>query len=186
MWCFCCRLTSVINVVLWELKTSHEPSAVLWLIEKKLHWLQSGDYTVLHSAKVQTEGTAACSFEGERNSFVVEASFSLLVLLSLRLKAWFVFFSKPQWVKNVKRTVCLILCVLNKNTGVLVCMSAQLVPVCANCCPFVDIWCPRASPLGRSFGFWLSAFFTKERRLKMKLCISPIPPTLQKMLLLNC
>lgn len=128
---------------------------------KKRHWLQSGDYTVLHSAKVQTEGTAACSFEGERNSFVVEASFSLLVLLSLRLKAWFVFFSKPQWVKNVKRTVCLILCVLNKNTGVLVCMSAQLVPVCADRCPFVDIWCPRASPLGRSFGF-----FTKREEVK--------------------
>lgn len=159
---------------------------------KKLRWLQSGDYTVLHLAKVQTKGTAACSFEGERNSFVVEASFSLLVLLSLRLKAWFVFFlqtsvSKECQVLTTARElfVWFFVCSI-KNTGVLVCMSAQLVPVCANRCPFVDIWCPRASPLGRSFGFWLSAFFTKERRLKMKLCISPIPPTLQKMLLLNC
>lgn len=61
-WCFCCRLTSVINVVLWEL---HKTISGIVINRKKT--TQSGDYTVLHSAKVQTEGTAACSFEGERN-----------------------------------------------------------------------------------------------------------------------
>lgn len=95
-----------------------------------------------------------CSCDGRGGRLQLEPHSAFLYCCEL--KAWFLFF-KAQWVKSIMfddyRSVCLILCVLNKNAGLLVCMSAPLVLVCTNRRPFVGIWCLLASPMGIVWGF---------------------------------
>lgn len=56
--------------------------------------------------------------------------------------------SEKHLVLKIKIPVCLILSVLNKDAGLLVCTSVQLVPVFTDHRPSVDIWCPLRSPSG--------------------------------------
>lgn len=187
MWCFCCWLTCVINVVLrLQMKHHHIVTITKSFTGFRVVFILCCMYPVY---RLKARPLCSCDGRGGRLQLEPHSAF----LYCCELKAWFLFF-KAQWVKSIMfddyRSVCLILCVLNKNAGLLVCMSAPLVLVCTNRRPFVGIWCLLASPMGIVWGFSkISRECVPHQREEVRnetLHLSRSSYTAKKMLLLNC